>query len=464
VILMKILHYSLGLPPYRTGGLAKYSIDLINSQLQANHEVFLLFPGHFNITKKTLIRLESEIQELKVFEIVNPLPISLLGGIGDPIRFMKSVYPKDIYHSFLSNVKPDIIHIHTLMGIHKEFFMAAKELNIKLVFTTHDYYGICPKVNLLDYNEDVCIDNDNGKKCIICNQNAYSLPLIYLMQSKTYRMFKDNELIKKMRKRKNEAIKEQSTNTIQKDGKIDSVLANKFNNLRDYYFEIFHLIDYFHFNSENTKNEFEKYFDIKGAVLPVSHSDITDNRENKFYNENKPLKISFLGPLDKYKGFPLLRESLNRLLSRGQMNWELNVYGNSMELALEKIEKEHIFYHGRYQHTELKNIFANTDILIVPSVWKETFGFIGLEALAFGVPVIVSNNVGFKDVIQDGKTGIIFNPESKELSSLIESLIRDRKILQSMNQNICNEDFPYTLEKHAKDIESLYKEVIGVLA
>ncbi|WP_141992101.1 glycosyltransferase [Bacillus sp. B4EP4a] len=460
---MNVLHYSLGLPPYRTGGLTKYSVDLMNHQVKKGYKVFLLFPGNYNISKKTSIAAGTGTQGLKVFEIVNPLPIPLLGGIGNPEKFMKNVYPKNIYSSFLKKVNPDIIHIHTLMGIHKEFFLAAKDLKIKMVFSTHDYYGICPKVNLIDSNGNVCLDNDGGRKCVTCNQNAYSLPLIYFMQSKTYRTFKDNKLVKELRRRKNEIINEKISEELLQSEKVDLVLATKFTNLRKYYFEIFHLIDYFHFNSEVTKHEFRKFLDIEGTVLPISHNNIFDNRKKKTYNNDTPLKISFLGPTEKYKGFPLLRESVSRLLRRDQKNWKLNVYGNNNKIALDQAEQDHITFHGRYHYDEMENIFDNTDVLIVPSICKETFGFIGLEALSYGVPIIVSDHVGCKDIIRDGETGVIFNPETNELETILEKLINDRNILKKMNDYINNDDFPYALEKHARDIETLYKEVLGVL-
>ena len=41
--------------------------------------------------------------------------------------------------------------------------------------------------------------------------------------------------------------------------------------------------------------------------------------------------------------------------------------------------------------------FKQMDLLIVPSIWKETFSLITLEALSYGIPVLISNNVGAKD-------------------------------------------------------------------
>ncbi|MDN6196333.1 MAG: glycosyl transferase, partial [Atopostipes suicloacalis] len=46
---MRILHYGLGYPPERSGGLVKYVTDLMVEQVKQNHEVAYLFPGKINI-------------------------------------------------------------------------------------------------------------------------------------------------------------------------------------------------------------------------------------------------------------------------------------------------------------------------------------------------------------------------------------------------------------------------------
>ena len=42
---MKILHYFLGFPPYRSGGLTKFAYDLMNAQVSDGNEVAALWPG-----------------------------------------------------------------------------------------------------------------------------------------------------------------------------------------------------------------------------------------------------------------------------------------------------------------------------------------------------------------------------------------------------------------------------------
>jgi glycosyltransferase involved in cell wall biosynthesis len=458
---MKILHYSLGLPPYRSGGLTKYSVDLMKSQVNEGQQIFLLFPGRLTFNKKTKIKQITLFKGIQVFELINPLPVSLLGGINKPEAFMKTVDPHNVYKPFLEKIQPDIIHIHTLMGIHKEFFLAAKELNIKIIYTSHDYFGICPKVNLIDYNGEICTDFAEGAKCVICNENAYSFPLIYLMQSRIYRTLKESYFVKILRQSKKEKIMKQDNIVTRSDERINREQVQKYKELREYYLDIFSLIDYFHFNSNVTKNEYKKFIDVTGEVLPITHTNIQDCRIQRYYKKNEPLKITFLGPLDKYKGFPLLREALNILLEKGQTNWHLNVYGNTNLVLLNDKEKSQITFHGRYKYGDLNKIFNTTDIMVIPSVWKETFGFIGLEALSYGVPVLISEHVGFQDIIEDGVTGIIFKTDPTELANILEQLIYDRGILEKINQNICQQEFPYTMDVHVQKIQSMYKKVIG---
>jgi glycosyltransferase involved in cell wall biosynthesis len=78
----------------------------------------------------------------------------------------------------------------------------------------------------------------------------------------------------------------------------------------------------------------------------------------------------------------------------------------------------------------------------VPSLWKETFGLIVLEGLAFGVPVLVSDNVGAKDLLPKEN---VFSTE-EELCSILEN-----------NSYRVNYNYKIkTLDEHVKEIKGLY--------
>ena len=68
--------------------------------------------------------------------------------------------------------------------------------------------------------------------------------------------------------------------------------------------------------------------------------------------------------------------------------------GNSTNFCLDvhlyrHHQSPYINVRSRYSYMELDRIFDETDILVVPSLWHETFGFTVLEALSYGVPVIM---------------------------------------------------------------------------
>ena len=144
---MRILHYALGFPPYRSGGLTTFCCDLMYEQCKRENEVALLWPGSFSLfSKKPRVLERKNRDNIKSYELVNALPVSLDEGILDISLYIKTC-DKKIYVDFLKKYSPDVIHVHTLMGIHKEFFEAANQLKIKIIFTTHDYFGLCPMVN-----------------------------------------------------------------------------------------------------------------------------------------------------------------------------------------------------------------------------------------------------------------------------------------------------------------------------
>ena len=457
---MKILHISLGLPPYRTGGLTKYSVDLMHSQGQ-EHQVFLLYPGKFTFSKKTAIKKNKPYGSISVYELVNPLPIPLLNGINQPEHFMKEIDHK-VYEEFLIELKPEIIHVHTLMGIHKEFFETAKKLDIKIVFTTHDYFGLCPKVNLMDSKGNVCNDFDDGKSCIECNVNALSLPMVHVMQSYPYRYLKDSSIVKSLRKIKKNQTKNNTigTSVELEIEEVDVNLATHYIELRDYYLTIFRLIDYFHFNSSIAKEQFEKYLEVNGKIVSISHQDISDYRQERNVKQrgNEVVRLGYLGPIDTYKGFYSLKDQLDSLKEKGYTNWHLGVYGDFVNDPDTYNPKYYTFY-GRYTYSQLKDIFNEVDLLIIPSIWKETFGFIGLEAQSYGVPIMVSEYVGFKDLVQDGETGFIYKVNKHDFIDKLSMILDDTSLLDYVNGNLLKLDFPHLMKQHTKEIINLYQEV-----
>ena len=167
--MIKILHYALDVPPLNTGGVTKKPKNIMLCQVTNGNEVSLLYPGHISTDRELKIKKSKSFSNIKVYEIVNPIATTLLSEGHNPKVSLKHM-GINIYTNFLRTIAVNIIHIHTLVNLDEEFILAAHKLNIKIIFTSHDYMGICPNVNPINSGVKSCTDYGNGEKCVICNR------------------------------------------------------------------------------------------------------------------------------------------------------------------------------------------------------------------------------------------------------------------------------------------------------
>lgn len=442
---MKILHYALGFPPYRSGGLTKFCVDLMVQQAKEGHAVAMIWPGQMGFVNKQIsIRKHKNVnlkgQSILSFEIINPLPVSFDEGIAEIDAFIANP-ETTVYKELLDGFQPDVIHVHTLMGVHKSFLETAKNKKVRLVFTAHDFFPICPKVTMFRYGA-VCNYVENCENCGVCNATALSLNKIRILQSPIYRELKDSKVVKKLRKHhRDEYLSELTVNS-----KVDPVgTVEDYKRLRSYYYTLLKLMDIIHYNSSVTKKVYESVFDFPNScIVAITHLDIKDNRKVKSYS-NERLRIRYLGSQSGAKGYPLLRSALDKLWDV-QQRFCLDVHFVPMQST------PYIKSHERYSYVELERIFDETDVLVAPSIWYETFGFTVLEALSYGVPVIISGNVGAKDILEQGSGIVIENIDDQKLFNTLQNITQDQ--LREMNKTIVKKQTIMQIEDMLKQIET----------
>jgi glycosyltransferase involved in cell wall biosynthesis len=85
-------------------------------------------------------------------------------------------------------------------------------------------------------------------------------------------------------------------------------------------------------------------------------------------------------------------------------------------------------------HEQVLDVMTQSDVLVLPSL-SEAFGLVVTEALACGLPVIVTPNVGASDLIRDGQEGFVVPVCSAEaIAGRLNLLNRDRKLLADMSR------------------------------
>lgn len=188
---MILLHYTLGFSPYRSGGLTRYAKDLMIAQIELGHKVSAFYPSGSNILKKKCsIKYEQCLYGINVYKMINPFPVPLFYGIKTPHKMMdEHNLDEKSFKDMLENIKPDVLHIHTLMGLPMSYIEIAHEYGIRLVYTSHDYFGLCPRVNLVSKDGYICNDC-SGRACAECNADAKPIWFLKLRNLKCFVPFK----------------------------------------------------------------------------------------------------------------------------------------------------------------------------------------------------------------------------------------------------------------------------------
>lgn len=447
---MRILHYTLGLSPYRSGGLTRYTSDLMQAQSKKpEDQISLLYPGDISLinTKRHIAR-RCSYGKVKVYEIKNPSIVPLLHGVKSPtcITRNKNTLSEEKLEWFYLQTQPAIFHLHTLMGLPYELLLFLKRKGVKIIFSTHDYFGLCPKVNFVDHSGNVCTRH-SPSLCAICNQDAPSHIFLRIRNLKGLAYLK-----KYLPHRYGTATKGE---TLVRKKKCN-LKTEDYAELFDYYQSIYGLIDLFHFNSTVSQNVYHSYLpEIRNAtIIPISHATIIDRKATKCFDRSL-IRLGFIGSLSPYKGFPLLKEVCMALEKEGIHNWRLSAWGSRTGIDA---DCDRIVYCGAYKQEQLEEIFFDMDMLIVPSLCYETFGLVVLEALSFGVPVMVSSTVGAKDIIKTYDEKFIFHT-SDELRRKLKWILSDESILAAYHKTILSKENTFSLDEHIHRISSLYRSL-----
>ena len=229
--------------------------------------------------------------------------------------------------------------------------------------------------------------------------------------------------------------------------------------------------------TETSKKEIISQFpEIEKKVCIVSYAmPYKEKRKNKKNNKITLLYVSRYfynkGGLHALEVFDILTKKYN------------NVEAIFISSTPKKIEKkfknnEKIKFYDLMPHKKLiEEIFPKTDILIYPG-YSDSFGFIFVEALAFGLPVVTVDGFARKNIIDEGKTGYVIkrpknlsidktgNVEKEVIKQIAEktSLLIENKILrEKMSKNCIKtvKNGKFSLKERNKKLKKVYEDAIN---
>jgi glycosyltransferase involved in cell wall biosynthesis len=178
-----------------------------------------------------------------------------------------------------------------------------------------------------------------------------------------------------------------------------------------------------------------------------------------------PLALAFLGPVLAHKGLGRLLEAL--ALARLDAV-ELTTFGPVEDAAVARelysraaeIPGLRFRMYGEYEPEELPLLLEETDCVVVPSQWPETFCLVAREAHVRGLPAIVSRIGALPDGVIDGENGFTFDPDrADELAGILRRLAAEPELLERLREGARRTPVP-TLREHVTGLREVYREAL----
>jgi len=187
--------------------------------------------------------------------------------------------------------------------------------------------------------------------------------------------------------------------------------------------------------------------DVNGIPLDKVHIlhnclDPQFQPQSTLMSENAPLSLLTVARMslsEQYKGHDVVIRALPQLLQKFP-DLVYNVVGDGdgrpmlESLAAEQSVARAVHFHGVVSEEELVRHYNEATIFVMPSRF-EGFGFVFLEAMTYGKPVICGDEDASVEVVRDGETGLTVSPQSTPaVANAIETLLNNDDLRQTMGQ------------------------------
>lgn len=322
----------------------------------------------------------------------------------DKIKYsLKTVYSNEAREKLnivLDNFQPDVVHLNNFnFQLTPSIIYAVEDFDkrtgrrTKLVYTAHDYQLICPN-HMMYTNDEIC------EKCIGGNYSNCT---------------------------KNKCIHNSALKSLL--GTIEAKLYNSKNT--------YDRIDNIICCSEFMKAKLDTNPLFKNKTVTLHNFiDSVDKKQTE-----KKDYILYFGRFAKEKGIETLinAKEINFICAgSGPMEEEVNAAPNLTNI-------------GFKTGAELEQLIRGAKCTVYPSIWYENCPFSVMESIMYGTPVIASDIGGIPELIDNGKTGFLF--EAGNTKKMTEAINRiDSKL---MSQHCLNKNFD-TVEAYCTKLTAIY--------
>lgn len=467
---MRTVQVNWGWPPRQTGGPIGYVADLSRELVRLGHQVFVFYAGDTDITGRCRVKRRQE-EGVELVSCLNSPNNFLPSGL--PLRECREAETEGIFRRFLAEIKPDLVHVHSLLGLSGSILEIPNSMGIRSVVSLHNYWFVCPRVDLLrPPSYSLCPGPDQGLNCSLCAPRAGLRELRRARLKGAWKnVIKGRPALKRFLQRNLLGVNKlrRSLLDLEKKGieslppeEPDPALAEEYL-FREVYLRdlLVQKVDLLIAVSNYVKDRFIEH-GIPQEKIAVVHSGIRSrDRLMEFARRepgalHDPLTFGFFGPVLPYKGVHVLVEAFNHLPPSSA---RLRIYGSGdSKYLLQLMKKANGSVHFGGAFKNLTDILPEFDVTVVPPIWHDNAPLVVLESLASGKPIIGADIGGIPDFVQNGINGLLFTPgDPLDLAGKMRKLLESPQLTASLRENIKP---PKSMTEHARELSEVYMEQV----
>lgn len=336
----------------------------------------------------------------------------------NPLREVDDPQIRSAFARLVAELTPDVVHFFNLHNLGMSLPTVCREAAIPTVFSSNNYWPICPRLYLLDESMRRCAGaGERGAPCVSCLGDANPSEA-HEARTLAARRLLNQDLDVHL------AVSREARQIYIRNG----ALPEKVTVL------------------QQQPESVDRIFREVGSTRAI-----TTRLE-------APLRVGFIGSLLPHKGVHILCAALQAFPKgtvRGVFHGDCSIdYARYLDqLDANDVTK----IRGHYEPAQLPAILSELDVVVVPSVWEDCAPFVVAEALASRAPVIGSRMGGIPDFIDEGRSGFLFEPGNpNDLAQKILRFLEDPGLLGRMQQAI---SAPRGFAAYVDDLIRIYAQL-----
>ena len=450
---MKILQVTPCFPPYQIGGTDHLSYLLSAGLTQKKNVKVYVFSGGLPQYSPNATQRET-FQNINIERVYSSSGDFLESKIPNvEISTYKNPYYERLFENFLKEVKPDIVHFQHTIKLSSSLIPIAQKYAKKTIVSLQDFWYFCPRIHLLRLDGTVCGGAEFGFNCFYCRHKKDDADKKRtLVSEKVYKAISFRVPLTIKRYIKDMLRKKKHLRTEREYSKVLPFIIRYY-----YVMETFKSVDWILSPSQFLKTSYVNIGGINLSKIKVIPLGIVPFKiDKKISSPRKPIRFGFAGPAKRHKGSHLLIEVFEKI---PEEEATLVIWGRGWErLSKDSRYSKNILFKGEYSHKNIDKVFSSFDVLIIPSIWGETFSFIAHEAFWVKIPVVACDIGVFSDIIKNGKNGLLFKTNyADSLYNCIKRIIEKPELIDKFSQNIKK---PKTADEYVDEIYHFYKKIL----